>query len=138
MLDFAAATDEAPPRIAVIAEIGVNHDGDADRAVELVQAAAEAGADAVKVQVFTPARLMSEQAGLAEYQKVQQIPDASVAPRKEPASASALEEGEGRRLLEGLVLPLAALQRVRAAAREAESVSSRRSSAPAISNNSRR
>jgi N-acetylneuraminate synthase/N,N'-diacetyllegionaminate synthase len=52
----------------VIAEIGVNHDGSADRAIALVEAAADSGADAVKLQVFEAERLMSAAARLAAYQ----------------------------------------------------------------------
>lgn len=55
--------------VYVIAEIGVNHDGDADRALGLVDLAADAGADAVKVQVFEAERLMSRAARLAVYQE---------------------------------------------------------------------
>ncbi|MEM9373495.1 MAG: N-acetylneuraminate synthase family protein [Planctomycetota bacterium] len=53
----------------VIAEIGVNHDGEVDRALELTDAAADAGADAVKLQYFETDRLMSRAAKLAAYQK---------------------------------------------------------------------
>ena len=42
----------------VIAEIGVNHDGDLARACELVHAARRAGADAAKFQMFDAAMLM--------------------------------------------------------------------------------
>jgi len=65
---FAEATADAPPRVCVVAELGVNHDGDASVGVALVDAAADAGADAVKVQVFCPDRLLSNQAMLARYQ----------------------------------------------------------------------
>jgi N,N'-diacetyllegionaminate synthase len=53
----------------VIAEIGVNHDGKVDRAIQLVRAAAGCGADAVKVQVFRADRLLHASSALAEYQK---------------------------------------------------------------------
>lgn len=39
-----------------IAEIGVNHEGDIDKALELIDLAAGAGADAVKFQSYTPDR----------------------------------------------------------------------------------
>lgn len=56
-----------PPYI--IAEIGVNHDGEVERALELTDAAAQAGADAIKLQFFETDRLMSKAAKLAAYQK---------------------------------------------------------------------
>lgn len=66
---FAPATGAAPPRICIVAEIGVNHDGDLDRAVQLVEAASQCGADVVKFQLFDPRYLLSNQATLADYQK---------------------------------------------------------------------
>ncbi len=53
----------------VIAEIGVNHDGEIARALELTEAATKAGADAVKLQYFETDRLLSKAAKLAAYQK---------------------------------------------------------------------
>lgn len=54
----------------VIAEIGVNHDGSLDRAMELARAASQCGADAVKLQVFRADRLMHSSSEFAEYQKL--------------------------------------------------------------------
>ena len=53
----------------VIAEIGVNHDGQLQRALQLVEVAAACGADAVKLQIFQAANLMHASGGFAEYQK---------------------------------------------------------------------
>ncbi len=52
----------------VIAEAGVNHNGDVKLAHELVDVAANAGADAVKFQTFDPATLVSRTAAMAAYQ----------------------------------------------------------------------
>ena len=56
-------------RVFVIAEAGVNHNGDVGLARALVDLAAEAGADAVKFQTFSTARLVSKRAPTAEYQR---------------------------------------------------------------------
>ena len=59
----------------VIAELGVNHDGDRLRAIELVDAAHAAGANAVKVQWFVADRLLGRAARLARYQQSGGAPD---------------------------------------------------------------
>jgi N-acetylneuraminate synthase/N,N'-diacetyllegionaminate synthase len=51
-----------------IAEAGVNHNGDPDLARQLVDAAAAAGADAVKFQTFSADRLAAKSAPKAQYQ----------------------------------------------------------------------
>ena len=53
----------------VIAEAGVNHNGDPALAKRLIDIAADAGADAVKFQTFRADRLVSATAPKAEYQK---------------------------------------------------------------------
>ena len=52
----------------VIAEIGVNHNGDADQARRLIDAAHQAGADAAKFQVFSASALATAEAPAAKYQ----------------------------------------------------------------------
>ena len=52
----------------IIAEAGVNHNGSPEMAIELIDAAAEAGADIVKFQTFIPEKLVSAAARKAEYQ----------------------------------------------------------------------
>jgi N,N'-diacetyllegionaminate synthase len=52
----------------IIAEAGVNHDGDVARAHQLVDLAADAGADAVKFQTFEPDKLAAADAAMAAYQ----------------------------------------------------------------------
>lgn len=45
--------------VIVVAEVGVNHEGDPEKARTLLRLAAEAGADAVKFQAYTPARFIA-------------------------------------------------------------------------------
>lgn len=52
----------------IIAEAGVNHNGDLDLARRLIDAAAEAGADLVKFQTFNADRLVTTTARKADYQ----------------------------------------------------------------------
>lgn len=55
--------------IQIIAEAGVNHNGNFGLAVEMADAAKSAGADIIKYQTFQPEELASQYAGKAEYQK---------------------------------------------------------------------
>src|SRR5207244_12647397 len=59
--------DEHSPFI--IAEAGVNHDGDPRAARRLIEAAREAGADAVKFQIFSADRLVAPDAAACQYQR---------------------------------------------------------------------
>jgi N,N'-diacetyllegionaminate synthase len=55
-------------RTLIIAEAGVNHNGDLDLAKQLIEAAAAAGADLVKFQTFNAKRLVTHGAKKADYQ----------------------------------------------------------------------
>ncbi len=81
--------------VYVVAEAGVNHNGDVDLAHRLVDVAADAGADAVKFQTFDPAKLVSSSAASAPYQR-------------ERGGA-----GDQRTLLEPLTLPMSAWAELR-------------------------
>lgn len=52
----------------IIAEAGVNHNGDFEKAKQLVEVAANAGADFVKFQTFKADKLVSKTAKKADYQ----------------------------------------------------------------------
>ncbi len=56
-------------RVFIIAEAGVNHNGDLDKALELIDAAADAGADYVKFQTFKADKIVNRSAQKADYQK---------------------------------------------------------------------
>ncbi|MFQ5654819.1 MAG: N-acetylneuraminate synthase family protein [Planctomycetota bacterium] len=85
----------------IVAEIGVNHDGDPRRAAELIESAARAGADAVKVQCFRAGALAAPEAALSAYQR--------------PGAAAAAGQ---REMLARLELSRGAYPRLRAAAVE--------------------
>lgn len=56
-------------RTLIIAEAGVNHNGSIDTAKELINVAADAGADIVKFQTFKAENIVSKSARKADYQK---------------------------------------------------------------------
>lgn len=53
----------------VIAEAGVNHNGDIDQAIKLIKAASRAGADAIKFQTFKAEQVTTKKSPTAAYQK---------------------------------------------------------------------
>ena len=55
-------------RYVVIAEAGVNHNGNFEIAQRLIECAAEAKADYIKFQTFTSETLVTKKAKLANYQ----------------------------------------------------------------------
>ncbi|ADL52103.1 N-acetylneuraminate synthase [Clostridium cellulovorans] len=56
-------------KVFIIAEAGVNHNGDIGLAYKMIDEAKKAGVDAVKFQTFKSANLVSKFANKAEYQK---------------------------------------------------------------------
>ena len=56
--------------VFIIAEAGVNHNGDIELAKQLIVVAAEAGCDAVKFQTFSAEALVTKNAAKAAYQEI--------------------------------------------------------------------
>ena len=57
------------PKTLIIAEAGVNHNGDFGSAIKLIDVASNCGADYVKFQTFKADKITSKKADLAKYQK---------------------------------------------------------------------
>jgi N,N'-diacetyllegionaminate synthase len=57
----------------IIAEAGVNHNGSLKKALKLIDAAAAAGANAIKFQTFNAENLVTDYAPKAEYQKYKSL-----------------------------------------------------------------
>lgn len=55
--------------VFIIAEAGVNHNGDPERALAMVDVARQSGADAIKFQTFSTDKVIGPTAEKAEYQK---------------------------------------------------------------------
>lgn len=56
-------------KVFIIAEAGVNHNGELEKALALVDLAADIGADAVKFQTFKAHQVVTAQGEMAQYQK---------------------------------------------------------------------
>lgn len=83
--------------VRIIAEIGVNHNGDLGLAKEMVAAAAACGADYAKFQIFDPKAIVTKSAGRADYQKRNTGSDES---QQSMLDALALGSGDFERLVE--------------------------------------
>ena len=63
-------------KVIIIAEAGVNHNGDFENAKRLIMAAAASGADYIKFQTFKADNLVSKNAVKANYQKINSLNNA--------------------------------------------------------------
>jgi len=55
--------------VYIIAEAGVNHNGDIDKALKMISIAKSSGANAIKFQTAVPEEVVTSSTGKAEYQK---------------------------------------------------------------------
>lgn len=63
------------PKVYIIAEAGVNHNGSLDMAIDLVDVAVQSGADAIKFQTYQTENIVSKHAKKALYQIDENSPD---------------------------------------------------------------
>ncbi|MBE7414466.1 MAG: N-acetylneuraminate synthase [Deltaproteobacteria bacterium] len=82
--------------IFIIAEAGVNHNGSMENALQMVDAAAEAGADAIKFQTFSAERVVTRRAEKAAYQ----VNTTKTGPQLEMLKRYELDEKMHLRLIE--------------------------------------
>ena len=69
MNDFYKKFEGAGGSCYVIAEAGVNHNGNIKTAMKMIETAKQSGADAIKFQTFDPVELVCQAAPMAKYQK---------------------------------------------------------------------
>ena len=60
-------------KVIIIAEAGINHNGDFASAIKLIKKAKKVGADAIKFQFFEADKLCRKNTPLARYQKKNKI-----------------------------------------------------------------
>ena len=92
--------------VFIVAEAGVNHNGALRLAKKLIDAAAEAGADAVKFQTFDPDTLVTREARKAEYQINSHHPASKARHPSSGRRGGESEAGESQyEMLKRLMLP---------------------------------
>ena len=82
--------------VLIIAEVGVNHNGNLETALKLVDEAKNAGADIVKFQTFDSSELASEKAQLVDYQKTNLR---NISNQKDMLSLLELSEEENNKII---------------------------------------
>ena len=68
-MEYSAERVQIMAPVFIIAEAGVNHNGDLKLALALIDAAKQAGVDAIKFQTFKTEKIVTHNANKADYQK---------------------------------------------------------------------